>query len=111
MQSGILRHRISIQNKIISFDSDGGIIEDFVDVFGFKLSAEIKYDTGRELLSADAIQSRVNAKIRIRYRKGVEPTMRIIHNDTIFNIEAIMPDPKYGNDYLLLKVYTGLNEG
>ena len=40
--------------------------------------------------------SNVKASIRIRYRTGINPGMRVLFGTTEFSIEAVLPDKSAG---------------
>jgi SPP1 family predicted phage head-tail adaptor len=107
---GRLRHRITLQEFITSQDSDGAIEEDWVTVAS-GISAEITAMSGREFVAAQAIQSQVDTRIKIRFRPGLKAAMRALHRERIYNIEAVMPDPDSGIRYVTLLCSTGVNEG
>lgn len=111
MNIGNLRHRVTIQQKTVELDSDGAQIESWVNVFGTDLWADIQHLSGKELISADMVQSEVKARVVIRYRDGVLPTMRVLHKDRIFDIKAVIPDNHTGNRHLTLQCAYGVNEG
>ena len=111
MNIGRLRHRVSIEALVIGLDTDGAAEEEWVDRFDRLLPAEIVALSGRELIAAQAVQSKVTTRIRIRYRAGVAPAMRVVHRDTFYNIEAIVPDPDSGRRYMTLHCASGVNVG
>jgi SPP1 family predicted phage head-tail adaptor len=111
MKAGRLRHRIDIQRKEVTLDSDGAQEVVWVNSFSTMISAEIMPLSGRELIAADAVQSKVNTRIRIRYRPGIVASMRVVHRGTYYNIEAIIPDPDSGESYLTLNCTSGDDEG
>lgn len=111
MNIGKLRHRVTIEQLIVEQDSDGAQIESWVNPFGMDLWAEIQPLSGRELIASQSLQSEVKARIIIRYRDGVVPTMRVLHRGNIYNIAAVIPDIKTGKEYLTLQVTYGVNEG
>ena len=45
---------------------------------------------GREYIAAGAMVSAVETRIRLRYRPGVVSSMRVIHGDTVYGIEAVI---------------------
>jgi SPP1 family predicted phage head-tail adaptor len=108
---GKLRHRIEIQALIIDTDSDGAQSEAWSNNFNTQLWADVQPLSGRELIEAGAVQSKVNTRIVIRYREGVLPNMRVLHKNNIYNIQAIIPDKETGNKYLTLICTSGVNEG
>lgn len=110
MGAGRLRQRIRIEALVVELDSDGAQQETWVDAFGW-LSADIQPLSGRELLAAQAVQGKVSGRIRIRYRPGIEPSMRIVHRDTVYNIEALIPDADSGVRWITALTSTGVNEG
>jgi SPP1 family predicted phage head-tail adaptor len=108
---GKLRHRIVIEALSVDIDSDGAQSELWIDWFGTPLWAEIQPLSGRELIAAQSIQSKVSARIIMRYREGIIPSMRVVHRGQYYNIEAVIPDQKSGKEYLTLMTSTGVNDG
>lgn len=111
MNAGRLRHRVDFQRLEVTQDSDGAQVELWVNSFPTMISAEIMPLSGRELIAADAVQSKVNTRIRIRYRPGIVASMRVVHRGTYYNIEAAIPDPDSGESYLTLNCTSGDDEG
>ena len=110
MRAGALRHRVTVEQMETSLDSDGERTESWVDQFGL-IPAEIAPLSGRELIAAAAVQAKVTTRIRIRYRPGVAPNMRVVHRGTKYGIEAVVPDNKSGVSYLTLQCTSGAAEG
>jgi len=125
MKAGPLRHRVTIEALLVSIDdwssSDtdhssnevptGAQIETWQDAFSQMLSAEISPLSGRELIAAQAVQSKVSTRIRIRWRPGIVPSMRVRHRATVYAIEAVVPDPESGREWLTLLCTDGINQG
>lgn len=111
MKAGALRHRVRIDQIITTLDSDGERVESWEDAFGILIPAEIAPLSGREMIAAAATQSKVAARIMIRYRPGVAPSMRVVHRETSYGIEAVIPDRVSGVDYLTLLCAAGVAEG
>jgi SPP1 family predicted phage head-tail adaptor len=111
MQAGRLRHRVSLEQFTTTLDSDGERVEAWEDAVGFLIPAEIAPLSGKELIAAAATQSKVAARIVIRHRPGVVPSMRVVHRDTAYGIEAVVPDKVSGVDYLTLFCSAGAAEG
>ena len=44
----------------------------------------------------------------IRYRQGVEPSMRVLHRDQVYNILAVLPDAESGLAHLTLMTSAGV---
>lgn len=111
MQAGRLRHRVTLEQRVTELDSDGERTETWVDAFGLLLPAEIAPLSGRELVAAAAVQSKVAVRVRIRHRPGVSASMRVLHRNVAYGIEAVTPDTASGVEYLTLHCTHGANEG
>jgi len=111
MPAGRLRHRVSIEKLVQEQDTDGALEEDWIDQFGKLLPAEIVALSGRELIAAQAVQSKVATRIRLRYRSGIEPAMRIVHRGLAYNILALVPDPDSGRTFVTAICESGVNAG
>lgn len=75
MRAGHLRHRLTFETKSTAQDSFGG--EQDVWSASFEVWGSVQPLRGREFLESDQQQAAVSHKVRIRYRAGVVPTMRI----------------------------------
>jgi len=110
VQAGRLRHRVSIEELVVELDSDGATVEEWVP-FALGVPAEIGALSGRELIAAQAVQSKVSTRIKMRGRDGLKASMRVVHRATAYNIEGIVPDPDSGIRYVVLLCSSGVNEG
>jgi len=81
-------------------DSDGQIEETYVPLS--EVWADVRMVSGKEFIEGGARQSSVVATIRIRYRPGLEASMRVLHDARTFHVEAILDDPKSGRDWVTL---------
>lgn len=52
----------------------------------------IRHLSGVQTIKAEAPTSAVKVSIRIRYRTDVTAAMRAHHDDTVYEIKAVMPD-------------------
>lgn len=112
MRAGPLRQYVTVEALENEIDSDGALIETWVPAFdGQLLAAEISPLSGRELIAAQAIQSKVTTRIRIRYRPGVLPSMRVRHRSTVYNIDAVIADSETLNQYITLQCLSGVSDG
>lgn len=112
VDSGRLRHRVTFQTLTTERDSDEEAVAEFwADTFDRAQPAEITALSGRELIAAQAVQSKVTARIKVRHRAEYTASMRALHRETIYNIEAVIPDPDSGFRYLTLLCSYGVNEG
>ncbi len=112
MKAGDLRHRIEIQHQVTPRDpATGEYGEPEWQVFA-KVWAQVSPLSARDLIAAQAGQSEATARVVIRHRKGVLPTMRIAHRGEVLSIEGPpLEDPKSGLEYLTILVSKGVKDG
>lgn len=114
MQAGKLRHRVQIQQLIQTQDPDTGSAQvawsDW-PASGKKLWASIEALSARDFIAAQANQSEITARIVIRYRPGILPTMRILHRGKVYAIQGALPDADSGLEYITLPVSEGVSDG
>lgn len=108
ISAGRLRHRVAIEELIVTMDTDGAKVESWSPLLPRLLSAEIRALSGRELIASAAVQSRVTTRIRIRYQPGIKAGMRARHRDEIYSIEAVVPDPDSRVRYMTLQCSSGV---
>jgi SPP1 family predicted phage head-tail adaptor len=116
--AGDLRHRIRIESFGNVLDSSGDVIQDpntgeVQRAWGLVSQAwAAKMPlSARELLTAQQLESQVSTRFVIRYRSGLDPSMRVVHDGVNFNIEGIIPDPDSGREWLTLQCSSGQNAG
>lgn len=107
--AGRLRHVVSVERQVEVVDSNGDHLREWEYVTSVR--AEIKPMSGRELLLAQQVQSNVSVNIVIRYNALVNATMRVKKNGTIYTVQAVIPDPESGNEWMTLQCATGVNDG
>lgn len=83
MEPGKLNKRITFQLQ--DLDSED---EDWKDIA--TTWANINPISGKEYYSAETINSDLTHKIRLRYRRGITPDMRILYNGRIFYIVSVI---------------------
>lgn len=88
MKISDLRHRITLQKLEMVQDSYGQPTETWEDIA--TVWAAVNPISGREFFQAETINSEVTHKILIRYRAGIEPTMRVKFKDRIFTILSVI---------------------
>lgn len=117
LDAGRLRHRVKIQYLETLMDSAGNTQDDNGELLQEWMElgvvwAAIEPLSAREFVSAQAEQSKVVAKIIIRHRNDIDPSMRIYHQaqDKYYNIEGILTDKDSGLEYLTLPVSEGVRE-
>jgi head-tail adaptor len=66
---------------------------------------------GRETFANAQTLSKTDARYIGPWTSGVDPTMRLVDGDDIWNIEDAEADDETGRDYLTLRVSKGTNAG
>ena len=98
MRAGTLRHTIAIQEKTQTDDGMSGFTESWSDVSGMgSIPAAVWPLKSIEHLDAMKLEHQVTHRIRIRYRSGIDTSMRIYWSDKskTFNIISIInPDER-----------------
>lgn len=110
LQAGKLRHRVSLQSWVKTQDENTGAIIEGWDA-GVTIWASVEPLSAREFIQSSAGQSQITARIVIRYREGVDATMRIVHRGRFYNIQGVLADKDSGLEYLTLPVSEGVNAG
>lgn len=114
MRSGKLRHRIDVQAFTATTNDDTGITsEAWATIIGVGeplIPAEIVPLSGREFVAAQAVQAGVTTRITIRWKDGIAPSMRVLHDGLIYNVKAVLPDPTLRR-HITLMCEQGINRG
>ncbi|RKG31490.1 phage head closure protein [Acinetobacter tianfuensis] len=85
--AGELRHRIMVQHFTSGRDEDGyPIPEQWTDYV--QLWAKVTHLSGKDLIAAQASQSKVIARLKIRYREDIDTTMRVIYKGKTYAIDS-----------------------
>jgi len=88
MRAGLLRHRLTIQTLSQTKNAFDEWVESWSDwdtVWG-----SIEPNLGKRYFEAKQANSEVQGLMRIRYRTGVLPTMRVKYGNRIFKIISII---------------------
>lgn len=108
MEAGKLRHRITFQNQANSHDSYGQPLLTWSDVA--TVWAEIKPLSGKESVKADALIESTTHEINIRYRSGINASLRVKFGSRYFDIQSVLNHDER-NVMLTLLCVEGLNDG
>ncbi len=101
--SGQYRHTIVVKKRTITGQtSSGAEIEEWLQVFMtrgkfYKLSA-------RDLIAANAVQSKIVGQFIIRYRDIAEGEYRLYWRDKVYKIIEFLPDNTSGRRELILPI-------
>lgn len=113
MRSGNLRHWVTFERPVTVQDSDGNDEVEWVDAFQInsRMPCEVTDLSGNALFAAQAAQSKVTTRIKVRYRPGFDASMRGRLGRTIYNIEAVIADPESRIRWTTLLCVSGTDEG
>ncbi|WP_335342482.1 phage head closure protein [Polycladomyces zharkentensis] len=79
---------MTLQKKTVIKDSEGLVTEIWTDIA--TVWAAVEPLRGREYFEAAAINAENTVRIRMRYKAGVKPDMRVIYSGRIFNITSVI---------------------
>ena len=100
MRAGKLRHRVTIQEPIITQNDYYETVETWQDFA--MCDASIGPLTAREFFNAAQVQSDVTHKVEIRYVPGVTSAMRLLFGSRVLNILAVLSADERGTSQELL---------
>lgn len=100
MEAGKLNKRITIQANALTRDTNGAEVDSWTTVA--TVWAAITTDAGREFYAAQKINAETTAVMRIRYRAGLNPRMRVLYAGKYFNILHINNVNEANKEILLL---------
>jgi len=121
LAAGRLRHRVLIEQYVLAVDSNGDAIQDTNtgETTGSwqelaTVWAAIEPLSAREFLAAQAMQSKIEAKIVIRHRMGLNAAMRLVHmingaRGPVYNPAGFLADKDSGLEYLTIPVSAGVS--
>lgn len=93
MQTGKLRHRVTIEEPLGTTRDTGGAKKG-KDRQGWrprvKVWAAVEPLNGRELFNAQQVEPVITHRVRLRYIKGITAHMRIKHRKRELNIESVI---------------------
>lgn len=117
MLASRLRHRVAIQEQVVTQDPNTGAITKAwqnvwldSDTELDSVPAEVLTGPGREFDQSDSVQAEVAARINLRWFPGLTQRMRIVWEGSIYNIGSIETDITARQEYRL-RCTTGVNQG
>lgn len=99
MNIGELDKRIKIEQATETRSGTGAVIKSWATFL--TAWAGIDPPKGREFFAAGQIQAEVTVRVRIRYRAGVTPQMRVLFGTRVFDINSVI-DPDEAHVELIL---------
>ena len=111
--AGKLRHRIEIQEYQYQGQDPATGAETRSWATVHECWASIEPLSVRDLIAAQANQSRVTARIVIRHTDDIDATMRVVHikrgESIVYEIEGVMEDQDSGIEYQTLMCAKGVS--
>ena len=90
MQAGSLRFRLTFEKPVRLLDESGEVIVDQW-IEAFTVWGSLEPLTGREYMSASEFRAGITTRARVRWRRDLDPAMRIRCNGVTYDIAAILP--------------------
>lgn len=106
MQSGKLKHRLTLQKYSYIQDEVGQPIPQWTDIA--TVYAKVEGVQGREFLAANSEQHATTWRIIMRYRDDFTMSDRLVRGNVAYNIKAILPNND--RNQLVLMCESGLLE-
>jgi SPP1 family predicted phage head-tail adaptor len=88
MRAGWLRHRVTIQRKVVTRDAYGE--EDFTWENLSTVWASVEPARGRDVLQATSEQLTYDTLIKMRYGVEVNPDDRILFNSQYYEVRSVV---------------------
>lgn len=101
LPAGRLRHRIALYSVTETRNPRGGVVRTWA-AFAENIPAEFTPLSAREFIVAQAGQTQIVARVRIRFRPEVEAKHRLLFRGAMYDIEGVLPDNESGLEYLTL---------
>lgn len=105
--AGSFPHQIHIQQKTGGRDEwNLPLPEGWENITAKPIWANVRHLSGSETLKADKDTSTVRASVRIRWRKGINAGMRVVHDGMAYDIEGVLPGAGRQHVDLVCKLVT-----
>jgi len=88
MRAGQLRNLVIIEQPSLSKNEIGEVVPSWSTFCS--CWAAIEPAVGRSYYAANQLESKVDGRVRIRYREGILPTMRIKFGERILSIVSVV---------------------
>lgn len=103
MDVGKLRHQVDLYAFTQTQDENTGVITEGYAAVATGIWASVEPLSTREFIASQATQAQATTRVVIRYREGVESTMRVLHRGTFYDLVGpALPDKHSGLEYLTL---------
>jgi SPP1 family predicted phage head-tail adaptor len=96
-----MNHRITLLQRITGRDAAGQPTEDWADVA--TVWADVRFQSGAEVLRANAEVAVKRASIRIRTRTDVTPAWRVRYAGEEYDVKSVLPDTDRSFAFLVVE--------
>lgn len=90
MKAGKLNNRIEILQRVKRQDESGAVV--FRWEVCRRLWADVRHVSGVETMRHDVLNASRRASMRVRYKAGITPDMRVRCAAGLYAIKAVLPD-------------------
>ena len=109
VRAGQLRHRVTIESYNSGGRDENGFATPATWIEHSKLWAKVTPLSSKDLLSAQAEQSEVTARMMVRYNTEIDTTMRVIWKGRTFAIDSEgLDDNEDGMTYTTFNLRSGV---
>jgi SPP1 family predicted phage head-tail adaptor len=107
--AGDLNHRIRIERQVKTENTRGEVVYTWaLHATVWAQVSPMNATRGRELVAASQVQSEITTRFRIRYREGIDETMRIIWRGVQYDIKAPPGEVQGGRTWVDLMAKAGV---
>ncbi len=96
---GVMNDRVALLKRTAGRDGAGQPVENWPVLR--EVWANVKFQSGAEVMRANADVSIVKCSIRIRVARDVDASMRARHKGVAYDIQAVLPDSN-DRDFMFL---------
>jgi len=89
MRTSLLKHRVTFEKNDSTTNDYGEPTTNWVGITPDEWVQIIPL-TGNERYQSEKLNAEVNHKIRMRFRAGIDTTLRIVYGTRVFNIDAVL---------------------
>jgi len=109
VRAGQLRHRVTIEKYVKGRRDDDGYNLPSQWIENGKLWAKVTPLSSKDLMSAQAEQSEVTARMMVRYNTEIDTTMRVIWKGKVYAIDSEgLDDNEDGVTYTTFNLSSGV---
>lgn len=116
VDAGLLRHRVHIQSPVRTQNATTGDWSTSWTTIYADVPCSIEPLSVKDYLQSKASQSEIKVRIKMRWRSGLEPEMRIVgasghYLNRIFSPAGWLEDPESGQSWVTAPCTEGPNDG